>query len=275
MNKLVFGVISDPQYADRDPQYGRWFRNSLDKATEALHILEENNCEFVIVPGDVIDEGFENFEPIMKVFNASPFPIYAVMGNHDYSIADEYYDRVPSILGMPAPYYSKVISSWRFIFLDSNDISIKLPSTNPKHDEAVRLIDEITARGDNHGYGWNGGFSNEQLQWLQSELINAKDHGQQVILVSHDPVFPEVKNRLLNSTDVLDIIHEHSENIIAYLAGHHHDGAYAELETVHHITFKGMVDTQDKSAFSVVSVNSSAVTVEGFGRENSRQLTLS
>ena len=39
--ELTFGVIADPQYADAEPQWGRFYRNSLTKLADAAAIPRE------------------------------------------------------------------------------------------------------------------------------------------------------------------------------------------------------------------------------------------
>ena len=43
---------------------------------------------------------------------------------------------------------------------------------------------------------------------------------------------------------------------------------------VHYLTFKGMVDTKNTSAFAKVNFNRDTVTIEGFYREPSRKLVI-
>ncbi len=56
--------------------------------------------------------------------------------------------------------------------------------------------------------------------------------------------------------------------------GHNHEGAYQMENNVHYLTFKGMVDTKNTSAFAKVNFNRDTVTIEGFYREPSRKLVI-
>ncbi|MFL0692164.1 MAG: hypothetical protein ACJLUP_08625 [Agrobacterium tumefaciens] len=61
--RLRLGIIADPQYADLDPdrERDRYFRNSLDKLGEAVEHFNSRNLDAVVVLGDLIDRGWENY----------------------------------------------------------------------------------------------------------------------------------------------------------------------------------------------------------------------
>jgi hypothetical protein len=64
------------------------------------------------------------------------------------------------------------------------------------------------------------------------------------------------------------------KNVKIFFNGHNHAGAYEFVNNVHYLTFKGMVDTENTSAFAKVKFNKNAIYVEGFDREPSRKLTI-
>jgi len=43
---------------------------------------------------------------------------------------------------------------------------------------------------------------------------------------------------------------------------------------VHYVTFKGMVDTKDTSAFAKVQFDKDTISIQGFYREPSRKLVI-
>jgi len=38
---LRFGIVTDAHYADADPQFNRYFRESIDKMTECVELMNE------------------------------------------------------------------------------------------------------------------------------------------------------------------------------------------------------------------------------------------
>ena len=59
-----------------------------------------------------------------------------------------------------------------------------------------------------------------------------------------------------------------------FFNGHNHAGAYEFVNNVHYVTFKGMVDTKNTSAFAKVKFKKDTVFIKGFDREVSRKLVI-
>jgi len=53
---LRFGIVTDAHYADADPQYNRYFRESVEKMTECAEFMNEQKVEFLIELGDFKDQ---------------------------------------------------------------------------------------------------------------------------------------------------------------------------------------------------------------------------
>jgi hypothetical protein len=54
--------------------------------------------------------------------------------------------------------------------------------------------------------------------------------------------------------------------------GHNHTGNYALQNGIHFVNLKGMVETENENAFSVVSFTGQKIEIKGFGREANRLL---
>ena len=76
---------------------------------------------------------------------------------------------------------------------------------------------------------------------------------------------------LWNDEVLTEILKEYS-CVKAYFNGHNHAGNYGENAGIHYLTFKGMVDTPDQSAFPIVPLKNDTISVKGHGREVSRKL---
>jgi hypothetical protein len=61
-------------------------------------------------------------------------------------------------------------------------------------------------------------------------------------------------------------------NVVAWFNGHNHAGGFALVEGLPCVTFHGMVETPDTSAFATAWFLSDRVILAGQGREPSREL---
>ncbi|MDZ4289209.1 MAG: hypothetical protein U0984_14685, partial [Prosthecobacter sp.] len=76
---------------------------------------------------------------------------------------------------------------------------------------------------------------------------------------------------LWNNEDVLKLISKH-RHVVAWINGHNHAGAFAEIEGVPFITMHGMVETADTNAYATAEVHADRLIITGHGREPSREL---
>ena len=79
---------------------------------------------------------------------------------------------------------------------------------------------------------------------------------------------------MLNYDVVLDLLHG-QENVKAFINGHNHDGDYGIKDGVHYWTIEGMMDFKDKTAYAIVDVYPDKLETLGFGRVESRTISLS
>ncbi len=131
----------------------------------------------------------------------------------------------------------------------------------------------MESRGIDNARYWNGATGPSQIARMESRLRVAKDMGEQVILFCHYPVHPPHTHNLWNDLEVVDVIGRHP-CVRAYINGHQHREAYALHHGVHYLTMKGMVETENETAFSVIRIFNNRIEVEGFGREDNRVLHL-
>lgn len=275
---LSFGVVADAQYCDDDPQIGRYYRESLAKLIECVTRLNALQPDFTIQLGDIIQAGFASYDEILPVFDALTMPRYHVLGNHDAVVEPANKDKILRRLGLDKlgdgkGYYDFGRAGWRFIVLNGNDISLiaHAPGTAPWK-EARRLLDELRKKRAANAQDWNGALGDEQKKWLGRTLSRASLARERVIVFCHFPVYPPGTHTLWNDSAVLEILDAHP-GIVAYLCGHNHAGGYGARRGIHHLTFKGMVETT-QTAYALVEVRSNGLRVTGFGRETSRDLAL-
>jgi len=178
---------------------------------------------------------------------------------------------------MPGNYYAIEIKgpaprkarTWRFIILDGNDISFYAYSIES---DGYRKAETYYHRNNPNAPKWNGAIGNEQLAWLEDELAEAKEEGQNVVLLCHFPVYPENIHNLWNAPEVLAIIDAHPV-VKAWVNGHNHTGNYATRNGVHYLTLKGMVDTEETS-YAIIDVYDDRLVLTGVGREEDRVMSI-
>lgn len=271
---ISFGLITDVQYADADPQGERHYRESIPKLKTAVAWLGKKDLPFTLHLGDLIDRDFKAFATVSPLLEGLGHPVYHLLGNHDYTVAEGEKGRVVSTIGMPHDYYQFSVSGVRFIMLDTNDLSTyKYPAGSPQDLESEALLKKLIEEKSNSGKPWNGGISATQLKWLDAELAAADKARERVILCGHHPLLPGNGHQAWNCDGVLAVIDRHP-CVAAYFNGHFHDGAEVMRNGVPYITFKSILHEPEVNAYSAIHLYANRLEIEGNGREKSRIITL-
>ncbi|MCL6295542.1 metallophosphoesterase [Jejuia spongiicola] len=268
------GIIADCQYCNCETQGKRFYKQSPDKFKSAIKELNTKNLDYTIHLGDFIDRNFESFDTVLPIWNRLKSKKYHVLGNHDFSVQDSLKPLVASKMGLKNRYYSFIKNNWRFIVLDGNDLSYHGALTYEKEKETDSLFNLLKINNEPNLQTWNGGLSSSQLQWIEKELKDAKKNDEYVGFYCHFPAgrVGEAHN-LWNYKQFLQLINSYN-NVKFYFNGHNHNGDYLEKNKVHHITFKGMLDTKKASAFAIAKFTKDSIFIQGYGRETSRRLKI-
>ena len=263
-----FGAVADCQYCSKTSLL-RKYNLSPKKLTECVEQYNKLDLAFVVHLGDFIDRDFESFNVVSPIFAKLKAPRYHVLGNHDFSVADDKKELVPKRMGLKSRYYEFTHKGWRFIVLDGNDVSLyAYPKDDPRTKAATAFHRRLKAGTPT----WNGGVGGKQLVWLKGRLAVAAKAGERGILFCHFPVHPENIHNLWNHEAVTSLLAEYS-CVAAYLNGHNHAGNYGEKSGIHYLTIKGMVDTL-KNSYGVVEVYEDRLVLKGFGRQEDREMKL-
>ena len=144
--QVSFGLIADVQYADRDDRGTRAYRASLGKLEACVADLNSRDLDFTIQLGDFVDRRPESFAQVLPRYDALTMPHYHVLGNHDFPLPR---DQVLRTLGMESAYYSFSSGGWRFVVLDTLDITIGggWPEDSDHRRQAKAWIEELRAAG--------------------------------------------------------------------------------------------------------------------------------
>jgi hypothetical protein len=263
---LRFGVIADCQYADKPDGPVRLYRQSIAKLREAVTTLNGEDLRFALHLGDFIDEFPESFDAVMPIWEQLRMAKYQVLGNHDFQMPRE---DLLNVMGMPASYHHFRRNGWRFIVVDTNDISTYgNPKGSANYTLAEQMRAQLQAAGRPNGQTWNGGVGAEQLAWIEQTLQQARHNGEKVVLNAHHPIYPLNQHNAYNDTELVDLVTSY-DNVVAWFNGHNHAGNYGFAGGTHFINFKGMVDTTTTS-YATVQAFEDRLVIDGFGREPSR-----
>ncbi len=158
---IKFGLIADIQYPDK-PDTGRYYRMSLEKLEESV----AKKVRFTVNLGDLVDEDTpKNLGGVLTRLNVLDSVVYNTTGNHDYGkVTDN--TALYEQLDMPAEYYSFTAPGWRFIMLNTNEIS---EYANPTPEETVEfgeMRQKMQQTGRRYA-SYNGGISRKQRTWRE------------------------------------------------------------------------------------------------------------
>lgn len=267
--QVKIGVFADCQYCDCEAAGTRFYRNSATKLESCIEYFNnDDEIEFIVNLGDLIDRDFESFESMKPIMEKSERKIYSVIGNHDLSVDKSVIEEVPRKLNLGETWYSLSKDDWHFVFLNGNDITFQ--SNNQKVlQQALKITEKLNSEGKPNYHDWNGGIGKKQLRWLEKELKAAQKKNRKVAVFCHYPLLPFEAHALWNSEEVIEIL-EKQGIVKIYLNGHNHRGNYIFQNGIHFVNLKGMVETENENAFSIISFIGTQIEIEGFGSEISR-----
>ena len=265
---FTFGAVADCQYCDVKGK-GRRYRLSPKKLADCVAQYNRLDLKFVVHLGDFIDRDFKSFDVVGPIFGRLKAPGHHVLGNHDFSVADDKKPLVPAKLGLRSRYYDFAAPGWRFVVVDGNDVSLYAhPKGSREHAAAEAYYRTLKGSPPK----WNGAVGPAQLRWIRDTLRKASRAKERVVFFCHFPIFPENVHNLWNGAEVRAAI-ESSPAVVAWINGHNHAGNYGREKGVHYLTLKGMVDTEE-TAYSVVKVFADRLELTGYGRQKDRTLTV-
>jgi Predicted phosphohydrolases len=263
------GVVTDTQYADKDDVENHHYRLAPARLAEAVETLRGAGIDAGFYLGDFIDGGYENYSRVLPIAQRLPVPFHFLLGNHDFSIAEDKKAGLYSLLGMPSRYYTVEHKGWIFVILDGTDVStFGWPAGSPEDVKARAIKTEKYPDAP----VWNGAIGEAQLAWLDAVLEKAGKQGKQVALLCHFALDQGVEHNLWNAPEVISRIVPHA-CVKLWLNGHNHAGHYGTVSGIHCLNLKGMLDT-DQTAYAALSFYAGKVMVHGYGRQENQTLVL-
>ncbi|SEE25006.1 metallophosphoesterase [Polaribacter dokdonensis] len=267
------GIISDCQYCNCEIKWNRYYKKSPQRLKEAIKELNKDSLQYTIHLGDFIDKDIKSLDSILPTWKTLKSESFHVLGNHDFEVEEHEKEQIIEKLNIKNRYYSFVRNNWRFIVLDGNDLSFYGAITPDKKKQTDSLFNSLKDLNLPYVKKWNGGLSNTQIDWLKSELEEAQQQKQLVGFYCHFPIYPIDQHNIWNRTQFLEVIKPY-KNVKFFFNGHNHAGAYENINDIHYLTFKGMVDTENTSAFATAKFTKDTIFIEGYEREPSRKLVI-
>ncbi|XP_055973856.1 manganese-dependent ADP-ribose/CDP-alcohol diphosphatase [Sorex fumeus] len=284
----------------------RYYRQSLLHLQNAIDDWNKESSApcCVLQLGDIIDGYNAQFnasesslELVLNTFQMLKVPVHHTWGNHEfYNFSRDYLtnsklntkfledhiahhpETVPS--ENYYAYHFVPFPKFRFILLDGYDLSVLgVEPSSPRYQQCLKILKEHNPNTElNSPQGltepqfvqFNGGFSQEQLTWLNEVLTFSDTNQEKVVIVSHIPIYPEASDTVClawNYRDALAVIWSHT-SVVCVFAGHTHDGGYSvDRFGVHHVDLEGVIETApDSQAFGTVYVYPDKMILKGKGR---------
>ncbi len=198
-----------------------------DLARAAIADINEIGPEFVIIPGDITEDGEpEQFRAAKEIFDRLACPYFVVLGNHD---AVQRSTREPT----GAQFFADTFSADpRDHVVECDGLQVALvDSTDPT---ATPFPDWDIARG-RIGEGIGAGVDSGALRPGQAEALAARlDPARPVLLVQHHelhpfPGFPPVRFALREEDAEGELEALSGHDLVGVVAGHTHRSAVLEV----------------------------------------------
>ena len=259
-----FGIVTDCHYADADTVGTRYYRDSLNKLTECVEVMNRQRVDFLVELGDFKDQNTPAVEQktllylraVESVFHKFNGPTYHVLGNHDADSLSktQFLANIENTSINPTrTYYSFDYNGVHFIILDAN-----YKSNGADYD---------------HGnFDWtDANIPPAELQWLKQDL--ATSHGAVIVLI-HQLLDGTGSYYVKNAAEVRQVL-EQSGKVLAVFQGHHHDGGYSRIKGIHYYTLKALVEGPgpENNSYVVVEVLlDMSIIVTGYRKAVNKQL---
>lgn len=246
---LQVGLITDLHYADKPPAGSRFYRETIDKLSEATARLGSSKLDFVVELGDLIDAAdsvdveLDYLKTVNFEFAKLCSDRHYVLGNHcvDTLYKSEFLDEVQQ----RESYYSFDRGDYHFIVLDS------------------------CFRSDDQPYGrknstWtDANIPGFELDWLKADLESTD---KEVIVFAHQRLDVTNDHGVRNNAEVRRIL-ESSGRVSVVFQGHSHKNDLKEIGGIHYCTLVAMVEGrgQESSGYSLLQLFADgAIRLTGF-----------
>ncbi len=257
---LTFGVFADAHYAPTT-YADRYCAGSIDKLAACVETFNDRRLSLAVSLGDVVDgcgsvdEGLAYLAEFGETFARFRGERRVVLGNHDLeTFTKQQFLENCGVEGAKA-YGSFDHGGVHFAVLDGNC-----------HQDGTDF-----AAGD---YDWADSWvAEEQVEWLAEDLASAV--GRPVVVLCHEcldqPEDEPPDPHVVRNHQQVRVVIENAGNVAAVFQGHCHPGRHCAVSGIPYITLAAMCvgPGLESNAFAIVSIGEDAITIEGFGRQES------
>ncbi len=262
---LRFGIVTDPHYADTDPNGSRFYRESIGKMAECVGKMNDEKVDFLVELGDFKDQGkpvsedktVSFLKSIEAEFAKFAGPRYHVLGNHDEdSISKKtFMENVENTgIAKDKTYYSFIAKDVQFIVLDAN-------------------FKKDGAPYDHGNFDWkDANVPGDELEWLKKTL---SDHNGKSVVFIHQRLDDDNSAECAKNSSEIRRILSDSGKVLAVFNGHDHKGGLKKIDGIHYYTLKAMIEKSgpENNSYAIVEVmKDSTIKVTGFRRADSAEL---
>ena len=166
--------------SDVHMNYQDYNRGAIEKWEKALNFFYENNAEYVIVTGDMTGDDALDYEyqTYVDIINKSPIDfnnVFECIGNHGNTPAK--INLMNQYLKGTKQIHPKENSPYYHVLIEGKDESCK-------DNLFIFMQQELLAPGDTAKYD---NFSKEQIDWLESLLVQYSNTNTNIFLIEHSP----------------------------------------------------------------------------------------
>ena len=256
---LRVGLITDLHYADKEPAGTRHYRETPRKLAEAAARFAQDEPDFVVVLGDLIDAApsVELEQRYLQRIQGDldrliPARRFYVLGNHcvDTLTKDEFLAGV----GQQTAHYSFDAGDHHFIVLDACFRQDGVPYGRRNFEWTDTAIPEA------------------ELRWLHEDLATTR---RPTIVFAHQRLDDAGPHAVRNAPAVRRIL-EDSGRVVAVFQGHSHRNDYQDIGGIHYTTLVAMVEGagEEDNGYSVLEIpHDGLLRVSGFRRQSSYEFT--
>jgi len=259
-----FGIVTDCHYANADALGTRFYRESLDKLSECVVLMNTEKVDFLIELGDFKDQDkppvekntLSYLQTVEKAFKQFNGPTYHVLGNHDM-------DSISKMQFLKQVDNTKIETNRSYYSFDSNGLHYIVLDANYSTDNTDY---------DHGNFDWtDANIPLKELDWLRKDLATTPGF---VIVFIHQLLDGTGSVYVKNAVQVRQIL-EASSKVLAVFQGHHHSGSYSNIAGIHYYTLKAVVEGQgpENNSYAIAEVHpDSSITVTGYRKAVSAQL---
>jgi len=245
-------------------------------------------------PPHVDDPGTKVVDDVVDALSAyKNGPVLHAYGNHCLYNLDR--QTLQQKLGIPfveepcgdlVGYSCFPYGGFHFVTIDSYDIAImrRCEKNSVKHKAAVEILSKNNPNypsAENSPEGlegvemrfvaFNGAVGQIQLEWLRSTLERVRALNEKAVIISHQPILPGSSSPVCliwNYEEVLDVLREYDDVVVASWSGHAHKGGYKrdDRSGIHFRVFEAALENNDPhKTYSIIDVYDDRMEVRGFG----------